>query len=52
MSLWHWALVVGVVALVFGAGRIPHIMRDLGKGLRIARHELLEDHTEDPQNKS
>jgi sec-independent protein translocase protein TatA len=34
LSLWHLVVVVIVVLVVFGAGRLPNVMGDLGKGVR------------------
>lgn len=33
-SLWHLLVVLAVVLVVFGAGRLPNVMGDLGKGIR------------------
>lgn len=33
-SLWHMLVVLAVVLVVFGAGRLPNVMGDLGKGVR------------------
>jgi TatA/E family protein of Tat protein translocase len=37
LSLQHWVIVVGVVALLFGMNRLPHVMRDLGKSVKEIR---------------
>jgi sec-independent protein translocase protein TatA len=34
LSIWHLLIVLTVVVVVFGAGRLPQVMGDLGKGLR------------------
>ena len=33
-SLWHWLVVIILVMLLFGRGRISDLMGDLGKGLK------------------
>jgi sec-independent protein translocase protein TatA len=33
-SLSHWLVVLAVVLIVFGAGRIPKAMGDLAHGIR------------------
>lgn len=33
MSVWHWLIVLAVVLLLFGRGRIADIMGEFGKGL-------------------
>ena len=34
LSLWHLLVLGLVVLVVFGAGKLPNVMGDLGKGLR------------------
>ncbi len=34
LSLGHILLLLLVVLIFFGAGKLPHVMGDLGKGLR------------------
>lgn len=40
MSLWHLLLVLIVVFIVFGAGKLPRVMGDVGKGIRSLREGL------------
>lgn len=40
LSVGHWLIVMLVVFLLFGPGRISDIMGDLGKGLGSFRKEL------------
>lgn len=39
-SVWHWILVIVVVLLLFGAGKIPRLMKDLGSGITQFRKGL------------
>ena len=48
-SLIHWLLVLAVVVIVFGAGKMPHVLGDLGKGIRAFR-EGMEHKDEKPGN--
>ena len=34
LSFWHILVVLMVVLIVFGAGKLPNVMGDLGKGIR------------------
>jgi sec-independent protein translocase protein TatA len=34
LSIWHMLIVLAVVLVMFGAGRLPQVMGDLGKGMR------------------
>ena len=50
LSLWHILIVLIVVLILFGAGRIPQIMGDLGKGIKSFKSGLSdEDKKEPPQ---
>ena len=46
-SLAHWLIVLAVVLIVFGPGRISGMMGDLGKGIRSFRQGMAEDETRD-----
>jgi len=43
LSLSHLLLVLVIVLVVFGAGRIPRVMGDIGKGVRSLREGLKGD---------
>jgi len=34
LSFWHILIVLLVVLVVFGAGKLPQVMGDLGKGIK------------------
>lgn len=34
LSVWHIVIVLLVVLIVFGAGKLPGVMGDIGKGIR------------------
>lgn len=40
MSFWHLLLILIVVFTIFGAGRLPKVMGDVGKGVRSLRDGL------------
>ena len=40
LSPWHWAIVIGVLILLFGAKKLPDLARGLGQSLRILRAEV------------
>ncbi|MFC4944549.1 Sec-independent protein translocase subunit TatA [Pseudonocardia sp. GCM10023141] len=40
LSPWHWAIVIGVAVLLFGAKRLPDAARSIGRSARILRAEL------------
>jgi sec-independent protein translocase protein TatA len=42
-SLSHWLVVLAIVLILFGAGRIPKAMGDLARGIRAFRTGMRED---------
>ena len=42
-SLWHWIIVLLVVLVLFGRGRVSEIMGDFGKGIKSFKQGLNED---------
>ncbi len=46
-SIWHWLIVLVVVLVLFGGGgKIPKLMRDMGKGINAFKKGLKEDKDE------
>lgn len=44
MSIWHWAIVVVVVLVLFGGrGKLSGIMGDAAKGIRAFKDGLKDD---------
>ena len=43
LSFGHWVIVLLVVLLLFGRGRISETMGDFGKGIRSFRKGLMDD---------
>jgi sec-independent protein translocase protein TatA len=42
-SLTHWLVVLAVVLIVFGAGRLPKAMGELARGMRAFRTGMRDD---------
>lgn len=42
-SLWHWIIVLLVVLILFGRGRISEIMGDFGKGIKSFKQGLNDE---------
>ncbi|MBB3388439.1 sec-independent protein translocase protein TatA [Rhizobium sp. BK275] len=36
-SAWHWLIVLTIVLILFGRGRIPELMGDVAQGIRAFR---------------
>jgi sec-independent protein translocase protein TatA len=43
LSFGKLVIILFIVVLLFGAGRIPRLMGDVGKGLRALRNGLKDD---------
>jgi sec-independent protein translocase protein TatA len=47
LSIWHWAIILVVVFLVFGGkGKISELMGDAGKGIKSFKKGLAEEPTD------
>ena len=47
-SIWHWLIVLVVVLVLFGGGgKIPKLMRDMGQGINAFKKGLKEDAKKD-----
>ncbi len=44
-SGWHWIIVLLVVVIVFGAGKLPRVAGDLAKGIKNFKAGLKDDDT-------
>jgi sec-independent protein translocase protein TatA len=47
LSIWHWLVVIAVVALLFGGrGKISELMGDVAKGVKSFKKGLSDDEEE------
>ena len=44
-SIWHWLIVLVVVLLLFGRGKIPELMGDMAKGIKSFKRGMADDET-------
>jgi sec-independent protein translocase protein TatA len=42
-SIWHWALVILVVVLLFGRGKVSDLMGDVAKGIKSFKKGMADD---------
>lgn len=42
-SVWHFVVVLLVVLVLFGAGKLPNVMGDLAKGVKAFKNGMRED---------
>jgi sec-independent protein translocase protein TatA len=45
-SIWHWIVVLVVVVLIFGAGKLPNVMGDVAKGIKSFKRNLNDDNAD------
>jgi sec-independent protein translocase protein TatA len=43
MSIWHWIVVIAVVLLLFGRGKISELMGDVAQGIKSFKKGMSED---------
>jgi sec-independent protein translocase protein TatA len=46
-SIWHWVIVLIIVLLLFGSGKISNIMGDVAKGIKSFKKGM-KDEDESP----
>ena len=42
-SIWHWMVVLLVVLLMFGTGKVSNLMGDFAKGIKSFKKNMAED---------
>ena len=43
LSIWHWIVVIAVVLLLFGRGKISDLMGDVAQGIKSFKKGLQDD---------
>lgn len=46
-SLLHWMVVLLIVLLLFGAGKLPHVMGDFAKGIKAFKSGMKDNSSDD-----
>ena len=53
MSIWHWIILLLIVVLLFGRGKISEVMGDVAKGIKSFKKGMADDEvaekTSDPK---
>ena len=49
LSIWHWIIVIGVVLLLFGRGKISELMGDVAQGIKAFKKGMSEDEATKPE---
>jgi sec-independent protein translocase protein TatA len=45
-SIWHWLIVLAVVLILFGRGRVSDVMGEFGKGLKSFKDGMKDESEE------
>ena len=45
LSIWHWIVVIAVVLLLFGRGKISDLMGDVAQGIKAFKKGMQDDET-------
>jgi sec-independent protein translocase protein TatA len=45
LSIWHWIVVLVVVLLLFGRGKISELMGDTAKGIKAFKKGMADEET-------
>jgi sec-independent protein translocase protein TatA len=51
-SIWHWIIVLAIVLLLFGRGKIPELMGDVAKGIKSFKKGISEEDESEKQTSS
>ncbi|HUC19285.1 MAG TPA: twin-arginine translocase TatA/TatE family subunit [Acetobacteraceae bacterium] len=43
LSIWHWMIVLLVVLLLFGSGKVSTLMGDFAKGIKSFKKNMAEE---------
>lgn len=47
-SIWHWIIVLVIILVLFGRGKIPELMGDVAKGIKSFKKGIAEDEAQQP----
>lgn len=48
-SIWHWLVVLAIVLLLFGRGRLSDIMGEFAKGIKSFKKGMADDDSQQRQ---
>ena len=49
LSIWHWIVVIAVVLLLFGRGKISDLMGDVAQGIKAFKKGMQDDDKTTPE---
>jgi sec-independent protein translocase protein TatA len=48
-SLMHWVVVLFIILIIFGAGKLPRVMGDFAKGIKAFKSGMKEEESAESQ---
>lgn len=42
-SIWHWIIVIALILVLFGRGKVSELMGDVAKGIKSFKRGMAED---------
>ena len=48
-SLMHWIVVLAIILILFGAGKLPRVMGDFAKGIKAFKAGMKEEEAEEAE---
>lgn len=42
-SFWHWIVVLVIILIIFGAGKLPQVAGDVAKGIKAFRSNMKDE---------
>jgi sec-independent protein translocase protein TatA len=45
-SIWHWIIVIGLILVLFGRGKVSELMGDVAKGIKSFKKGMADDETD------
>ena len=42
-SIWHWIIVLGLILVLFGRGKVSELMGDVAKGIKSFKKGMADD---------
>jgi sec-independent protein translocase protein TatA len=51
IGIWQLILILVIILLIFGAGKLPKVMKDIGSGIKNLKEGLKNEEKEDKKDK-
>jgi sec-independent protein translocase protein TatA len=52
IGIWELLLILAIVFVIFGAGKLPQVMSDLGKGIKSLKDGMKNEEKKDQKNQA